>query len=82
MEYGYGLFKASGTDGANYNTIQNCTITLNRNNNTTAAGPFFQGSIGIALMDCAPATATVNTLVTAASGPVPTINFTAIPSRM
>ena len=68
MEYGYGLFKTNGTDGANYNTIQNCTITLNRNNNSTAAGPFFQGSIGIALMDCAPATATVNTLVTAASG--------------
>jgi len=69
MEYGYGLFKASGTDGANNNTIKNCTITLNRDNNTApATGPFFQGSIGIAVMDCSPVTATANTTVTASSG--------------
>jgi len=36
MEYGYGLFKASPTDGCQYNTIKNSTITLNRNNNNIA----------------------------------------------
>ncbi len=28
MEYGYGFFRASATDGCQYNTIKNCTITL------------------------------------------------------
>ena len=69
MEYGYGLFKASGTDGANNNTIKNCTISLNRDNNTApASGPFFQGSNGIVVMDCTPTTATANLTVTAATG--------------
>ncbi|MEI7897879.1 MAG: hypothetical protein WCJ26_12650, partial [bacterium] len=69
MEYGYGLFKASGTDGANNNSIKNCTITLNRDNNTApATGPFFQGSNGIVVMDCSPTTATANMAVTTVSG--------------
>jgi hypothetical protein len=47
MEFGYGLFKASATNGCQNNTIKNCTITLNRLQNTawTAAG--HNGSIGI-----------------------------------
>ena len=30
MEVGYGLYRATVTDGAQNNTIQNCTVTLNR----------------------------------------------------
>jgi len=33
MEYGFTLLKTSGTDGAQYNTIKNSTITLAGNNN-------------------------------------------------
>jgi hypothetical protein len=69
MEYGYGLFKASATDGANNNTIQNCTITLNRNNNTApTSGPAFQGSNGIALLACTQVAMQTGITVTAASG--------------
>lgn len=32
MEYGLAFYKVSGTNGCNRNTIQNCVITLNRNN--------------------------------------------------
>ena len=38
MEVGYGLYKASATDGTNNVTIRNCVITLNRNNITNGAG--------------------------------------------
>ena len=69
MEYGYGLFKASATDGANNNTIQNCTITLNRNNNTApTTGPAFQGSNGIALLASTQVAMQTSITVTAASG--------------
>jgi len=36
MEWGYAFVKASATDGAQYNTIKNCTITLNKTNTATA----------------------------------------------
>lgn len=69
MEYGYGLFKASATDGASNNTIRNCTITLNRNNVTApTTGPAFQGSNGITLLACTPTTMQTNLTVTAATG--------------
>lgn len=54
MEYGYGFFKASATDGANNNTIRNCTITLNRVNVTASTGPRWAGSVGIELSACTP----------------------------
>ena len=38
MEYGYGLTDASGTNGCRLDTIKNCVITLNRNNNTSSGG--------------------------------------------
>jgi hypothetical protein len=38
MEVGYGLYKASATDGTNNVTIKNCVITLNRNNVTNGSG--------------------------------------------
>ncbi|MEI6412410.1 MAG: hypothetical protein WCR52_23665, partial [Bacteroidota bacterium] len=69
MEYGYGLFKASATDGANNNAIKNCTITLNRVNNTApTSGPAFQGSNGIALLACTQLAMQTVITVTAASG--------------
>ena len=43
MEFGYGLFKASVTDGCQNNTIKNCTITLNRLQNTTWTAPGHNG---------------------------------------
>ena len=49
MEYGYGLFKSSGTDGCQNVTIKNCTITLNRVNNGAWTGNGHKGSIGITL---------------------------------
>lgn len=56
MEFGYGFYKASATNGANNNLIQNCTITLNRNNNTASTGPRSNatGSVGIEVMACIP----------------------------
>lgn len=48
MEYGFGLFKVSGTNGCQNNTIKNSTITLNRINNTaTVASALIDGSVGI-----------------------------------
>lgn len=53
MDYGYGLFKLNSTDGAQNNTITNCTITLKRLNNAggsvvTANTP---GSNGIIVLN-------------------------------
>ncbi|MBI1780147.1 MAG: hypothetical protein HYR66_02075, partial [Sphingobacteriales bacterium] len=47
MEYGYGLFKTSATDGCQNNTIKNCTITLKASNNAPGPGQFEDGSRGI-----------------------------------
>lgn len=67
MEYGYGLFKASATNGCQNVTIKNCTITLNRNNFASGAGARVEGSVGIAsLSSTRIATAAVS--VTAATG--------------
>ena len=67
MEVGYGFYKSSITDGCNNNTIQNCTITLNRNNNTASSGPRFNasGSVGIEVMACTPSA--VGTTISATS---------------
>ncbi len=71
MEVGYGFYKASATNGANNNTIQNCVITLNRNNITAvASGPRANatGSVGIEVVNCLPATVGTAVTVTAVSG--------------
>jgi hypothetical protein len=47
MEYGYGFFKASSTNGCQYNTIKNCTVTLSRSNNDPGIAPFPDGSRAI-----------------------------------
>ncbi|MFZ4549238.1 MAG: hypothetical protein ACOYN4_17450, partial [Bacteroidales bacterium] len=44
MEFGIGLFKASLSDGAQNNTIQNCIITVKTINNSSGLGPMIDGS--------------------------------------
>ncbi len=61
MEYGYGLFKLGVADGAQNDTIKNCTITLNKNN-TTPSTNFFNGATGIAMTNATADAA--NTLLT------------------
>ncbi|MCX6232597.1 MAG: hypothetical protein NTZ33_13760, partial [Bacteroidetes bacterium] len=56
MEYGYGFFKQSDVNGCQNNTIKNCVVTLNRNNNITGASLAVDGSRAINM---------VNALVTA-----------------
>lgn len=51
MEFGFGLFKASDVDGCQFNTIKNCTITLDKLQNTTWTAPGHNGSIGIAVLN-------------------------------
>jgi hypothetical protein len=67
MEFGYGLFKASVTDGCQNNTIKNCKITLNRVQNTAWTAPGHNGSCGIAMVNGLH-TATGALTITAASG--------------
>nr|HPI55168.1 hypothetical protein [Chitinophagaceae bacterium] len=47
MEFGYGLFLNSNTDGCQHNTIKNCTISLNRIQTANWLNPGFNGSTGI-----------------------------------
>jgi hypothetical protein len=51
MEYGFGFFKPNTSDGCNYNTIRNCTITLNRVNSASGFGASSGGSKGIYMID-------------------------------
>jgi trimeric autotransporter adhesin len=67
MEFGYGLFKASATDGCQNNVIKNCTITLDRLQNTAWTAPGHNGSTGIAVLNGL-YTATGAVTVTAAGG--------------
>ena len=50
MEFGYGLFKFSTSDGAQNNTITDCNITLNRVLITAPAGQM-EGSVGILVIN-------------------------------
>lgn len=68
MEFGYGFYKASATNGANNNTVKNCTITLNRVNNTTAAAPRWHGSVGIELVATTPTAVGTTITQTSISG--------------
>ncbi len=68
MEYGYGLYKASVTDACQNVTIQNCTITLNRNNVTAGVAPAPDGSTGIEVTNAIPTAATTVLTVTSANG--------------
>lgn len=68
MEYGYGLFKASATNGCQNNTLRNCVITLNRLNNATGTAPAVDGSRGINMMNTLATTQTSNLTITSAAG--------------
>ncbi|MCX7861439.1 MAG: hypothetical protein N2449_00390 [Bacteroidales bacterium] len=68
MEYGYGLFKASATDGAQNNTIRNCVITLSRANNASSTSPMVEGSVGILIINSTPTAATTAITPTSAAG--------------
>ncbi|MDQ6692895.1 MAG: hypothetical protein M3014_00510 [Chloroflexota bacterium] len=68
MEYGYGLFKTSASDGAQFDTIKNSTITLNRVNNASGTPPMFDGSNGIEVINATPTAATTALTPTGATG--------------
>ena len=68
MEFGYGFFKASAADGCNNNIIRNCTITLNKINNTLGVLPAADGSRGIDLVNALSATHTIALTPTVTSG--------------
>ena len=68
MESGIAFYKLSATDGCNNNTIQNCTINMQRVNNVTGTAPHVEGSVGIALYNSTLTAATTALTVTAASG--------------
>jgi len=68
MEYGYGLYKASVTDGCQYNTIKNCTVTLNRLNWASGTAPAVDGSRAINVMNALATAQTTVVTPTLASG--------------
>ncbi|MFT3911075.1 MAG: T9SS type A sorting domain-containing protein [Ferruginibacter sp.] len=68
MEWGIGLFKSTLTNGCQHNTIQNCTIILNKLNNTTASTNYPEGSRGINMMTAFLTTQTSSVLTTSAAG--------------
>ncbi|MES2678847.1 MAG: T9SS type A sorting domain-containing protein [Bacteroidota bacterium] len=68
MEFGYGFFKASVTNGCQNNTIKNCVITLNRINNVAGSGPSVDGSRGIEVVNATTAAHTTALTITSAAG--------------
>ena len=69
MEYGFGLFKTGATDGAQRDTIKNCVISLNKDNNASgASNPILNGSVGIAMMNSVSTLATTSITTTSTSG--------------
>ncbi len=68
MEYGYAMFKASATDGCQYNTIKNCVVTLSRNNNASGTSPAVDGSRAINVMNSLVTTQTTVAVPTSAAG--------------
>lgn len=68
MEWGYGLFKASATNGCQNNVIKNCVITLNRVNNATGLTTSFDGSKGINMTNAVISAQTTVVTVTSPAG--------------
>lgn len=62
MEYGFALYKASLSNGAQNNIIKNCVITLSNVNNVAGSGPAVDGSRGIDVVN-ATATGAITALV-------------------
>ena len=68
MEYGYGLFKTSATDGCQNNTIKNCSITLKASNSASGPGQFDDGSKGIILTNATRTALNTSLSISVASG--------------
>ncbi len=69
MEFGIGLFKLDATDGCQYNTISNCTITMNKRNVFSGSvAPMVEGSACILAVSATPTAATTTITPSAASG--------------
>jgi hypothetical protein len=69
MEYGYGIFKTSATNGCSNNVIRNCNITLKNSNYWTGAPVNFEmGSVGILMRNSARTALTTLFAVSATSG--------------
>lgn len=68
MEYGYGLFKAGGSDGVLYSKIASCVVTLNRVNNASGTAPMVEGSVCILVINSTPTAATTALTPTNAYG--------------
>lgn len=68
MEFGYGLFKSNITNGCRFNTIRNCTITLNRINCANGTTPASEGSRGIDMVNATTAAHTSPLVPTTALG--------------
>ncbi len=68
MEFGYGFFKTSVTDGCQNNTIKNSMITLNRNNFGIGSGTAVDGCRGIEFVNALTNAHTTALVITAASG--------------
>jgi hypothetical protein len=67
-EFGVGLFKASGTDGCQNNSITGCTINMRRVNNVAGTLPMPDGSTGILMVNSTLAAATVSLTNLSAAG--------------
>ena len=69
MEYGYALFKISGTNGCNNNVIRNCKITLKNNNYNSASPTNYEfGSVGIIGRNATRTAVSTLLVVTSAAG--------------
>jgi hypothetical protein len=68
MEFGIGLFRANALNGCQYNTIQNCVITLSRENNVFGSGPAWYGSRGIDVVDATTNAHTTYLTISGANG--------------
>ena len=58
MEFGIGMFKLTAGNGCNNNTIQNCTINMQRVNNALGTAPMLDGAVGIEVLNSTAAAAT------------------------
>ncbi|PBQ33135.1 hypothetical protein CNR22_15550 [Sphingobacteriaceae bacterium] len=68
MEYGYGFFKTSVSDGCQNNTIKNCVIDLRTVNNAAGTTPAVDGSRGINVVNSLHTTQTTAVTPTSFSG--------------
>jgi trimeric autotransporter adhesin len=68
MEFGIALFKASLSDGAQNNTIKNCTINMQRINNAAGTAPMVEGAVGILVINSISTAATTSLTPTAVVG--------------